>query len=123
MSTFPIYKQNKRTGMIIRFVDLTEGMVVERGTSSYSEGHKSNDWYPYTDEDTWKDCTLPIWLKENVKSLTESVESLDLFESLTLTNGFYKESIITKVPNGYVMTSHSGHQIFIKENTKEIIWK
>ena len=120
MSTFPIYKQSKKAGMIVQFVGLTKGVVVETGTSSYSVGHKSNDWYPYTDEDNWKDCSEE-WLRNNIKSCKDSVESLDLFDSLTLFNGFYKESTITKVPNGYVMTSHSGHQIFIKENTKEII--
>ena len=121
MSTFPIYKQSRRTGAVIRFVDLTEGTVVASGTSSDSIGYRSIDWNPYTDEDKWKDCAFPIWLGNNIKPCKDSVESLDLFESLTLSNGAYKESTITKVPNGYVMTSHSGHQIFIKENTKEII--
>lgn len=120
MGTFPIYKQSRKTGAVIQFVGLTEGEVVESGTSSDSIGYKSNDWYPYTNEDKWKDWT-PVWLRNNIKTCKDRVESLDLFESLTLSNGLYKESTITKVPNGYVMTSHSGHQIFIKENTKEII--
>ena len=63
--------------------------------------------------------TFPIY----TMSWKDRVESLDLFKSLILPNSLYKETIVTKVPNGYVMTSHSGHQIFIKENTKEIIWK
>lgn len=122
MSTFPIYKQSKITGMIVQFVGLNEGTVMETGTSSNPVGYKSNNWYhPYTDEDTWKDCPEEWLIRNNIKSCKDSVESLDLFDSLTLFNGFYKESTITKVPNGYVMTSHSGHQIFIKENTKEII--
>ena len=120
MSTFPLYKQSKNTGVIVQFVGLTEGMVVETGSSTYSLGYKSDDWYPCTDEELWKDCTEE-WFRNNIKTYKGSVESLDLFESLTLSNGVYKESIITKVPDGYVMTSHSGHQIFIKENTKEII--
>lgn len=120
MSTYPIYKQSKISDLIVQFVGPTEGVVMETGSSTYSLGFKSDDWYPYTDEDFWKDCSAE-WLRNNIKTCKGSVESLDLFESLTLSNGLYKESIITKVPNGYVMTSHSGHQIFIKENTKEII--
>lgn len=121
MSTFPIYKQSRQTGMIVKFVGISEGVVMETGSSSYLVGDKSNNWYPYTDESTWKDCSAEWLRRNNIKSYKGSVESLDLFESLTLSYGFYKESTITKVPNGYVMTSHSGHQIFIKENTKEIL--
>lgn len=120
MSTFPIYKQSKKSGMIVQFVGTSRCVVMETGSTSYSVGDKSDSRYPYTDKSVWKDCTAE-WLRNNVKTCKGSVESLDLFESLTLSNEFYKESIITKVPNGYVMTSHSGHQIFIKENTKEII--
>lgn len=120
MSTFPIYKQSKSSGLIVKFEGLTEGVVMDTGSSTYAIGFKSNGWFPYTDERLWKDCTAE-WLRNNIKTCKDRVESLDLFESQTLSNEFYKESIITKVPNGYVMTSHSGHQIFIKENTKEII--
>lgn len=120
MSTFPIYKQSRKSDMIVKFEGTTRGVVMETGFTLFSVGEKSDDWYPYTDKTVWKDCTAE-WLRNNIKTCKGSVESLDLFESLTLSNGFYKESIITKVPNGYVMTSHSGHQIFIKENTKEII--
>ena len=120
MSTFPIYKQSRRSDMIVKFEGTTRGVVMETGSSSYSVGDKSDIWYPYTDKTIWKDCSAE-WLRNNEKAFKDSVESLELFESLTLSSGFYKESTITKVPNGYVMTSHSGHQIFIKENTKEIL--
>ena len=120
MSTFPIYKQSRRSNMIVKFEGTTRGVVMETGSSSYSVGDKRDTWYPYTDKTVWKDCSAER-LRDNTESLKGSVESLELFESLTLSNGFYKESTITKVPNGYVMTSHSGHQIFIKENTKETL--
>lgn len=106
--------------MIVKFEGTTRGVVMETGSSSNSLGHKSDTWYPYTDKIVWKDCSAE-WLKDNIKSFKESVESLELFESLTLSSGFYKESTVTKVPNGYVMTSHSGNQLFIKENTKETL--
>lgn len=120
MSTFPIYKQSRRSNMIVKFEGTTRGVVMETGSSSYSVGHKSDTWYPYTDKTIWKDCSAER-LRDNETAFKDSVESLELFESLTLSSGFYKESTITKVPNGYVMTSHSGHQIFIKENTKETL--
>ena len=120
MDTYPIYKESIRTGMIVKFVGIERGVVMETGSSSYSVGDKRDTWYPYTDKVVWKDCSAER-LRDNTESLKGSPETLDLFESLTLSNGFYKESTITKVPNGYVMTSHSGHQIFIKENTKEIL--
>ena len=117
MSTFPIYKQSKITGAIIRFIGLTKGMVVESGISSNPLGYKSDDWYPYTDEDTWKDCSEE-WLSNNIKTCKGSEESLTLFQTLSMANS---SSTLTKVPNGYVMTSHSGHQIFIKETIKEVL--
>ena len=120
MSTFPIYKQSRRSNIIVKFEGTTRGVVMETGSSSYSVGEKKDSWYPYTDKTVWKDCSAER-LRDNTESLKGSPETLDLFESLTLSNGFYKESTITKVPNGYVMTSHSGHQLFIKENTKETL--
>ena len=53
-----------------------------------------------------------------VKSFEESVKSLAPFQTVSMDTS---SSTLTKVPDGYVMTSHSGHQIFIKETTKEII--
>lgn len=120
MDTYPIYKQSIRSNMIVKFGGTTQGVVMETGSSSSSVGLKSDTWYPYTDKTVWKDCSAE-WLRDNTESLKGNSETLDLFESLTLSNGFYKESTVTKVPNGYVMTSHSGHQIFIKENTKETL--
>lgn len=120
MSTYPIYKQSRMSNMIVKFEGTTRGVVMETGSSSYSVGDKRDTWYPYTDKTVWKDCSAER-LRDNTESLKGSPETLDLFDSLTLSNGFYKESTITKVPNGYVMTSHSGHQIFIKENTKETL--
>ena len=120
MDTYPIYKESRRSNMIVKFEGTTRGVVMETGSSSYSVGDKRDTWYPYTDKTVWKDCSAER-LRDNTESLKGNSETLDLFESLTLSNGFYKESTITKVPNGYVMTSHSGHQIFIKENTKETL--
>ena len=120
MSTYPIYKQSRMSNMLVKFEGTTRGVVMETGSSSYSVGDKRNTWYPYTDKTVWKDCSAER-LRDNTESLKGSPETLDLFDSLTLSNGFYKESTITKVPNGYVMTSHSGHQIFIKETTKETL--
>lgn len=106
--------------MIVKFVGIERGEVMEVGSSSYSVGHISDSWYRHTDKSVWKNCSAER-LRDNTESLKSSPETLDLFDSLILSNGFYKESTITKVPNGYVMTSHSGHQIFIKENTKETL--
>ena len=53
-----------------------------------------------------------------VTSFEESVKSLAPFQTVSMDNS---TSTLTKVPDGYVMTSHSGHQIFIKENTKDTL--
>ena len=119
MSTFPIYKQSKTSGVIVKFVSQTMGEVVDPGHSRYSRGHTTNGWASCTNNDVWKDCSGE-YLKENVKSFKQSIESLALFQTINIDNSF-KPSTLTKVPDGYVMTSHSGHQIFIKETTKEII--
>lgn len=118
MTTFPIYKQSKSTGTIVKFVGIEEGIVMDPGpSSSYSVGEGSDEWIPYTNKDTWKDCSAE-WLKDNIKSFKESVESLTLFQTISMNDS---SSTLTKVPSGHVLTSHSGHQIFIKENTKEIL--
>lgn len=117
MSTFPIYKQSIRSDMIVKFEGTTRGVVMETGSSSNSVGDKSDTWYPYTDKTIWKDCSAE-WLKDNIKSFKESVESLTLFQTISMNAS---SSTLTKVPGGYVITSHSGHQLFIKEDTKETL--
>ena len=118
MVTFPVYKQSKSTGTIVKFVGIEEGVVMEPGpSSSHSVGEKSDGWRPYTNKDTWKDCSAE-WLRNNIKSIKESVESLTLFQTISMNAS---SSTLTKVPGGYIITSHSGHQLFIKENTKEIL--
>ena len=114
MSTFPIYKQSKTSGVIVKFVSQTMGEVVDSGHSRYSRGHTTDSWASCTNNDVWKDCS-----EENVKSFKQSIESLALFQTINILGT--PSSTLTKVQDGYVMTSHSGHQIFIKETTKEII--
>ena len=118
MSTFPIYKQSKTSGVIVKFVSQTMGEVVDPGHSRYSRGHTTNGWASCTNNDVWKDCSGE-YLKENVKSFKQSIESLALFQTINILGT--PSSTLTKVPNGYVITSHSGHQLFIKENTKETL--
>lgn len=117
MSTFPIYKQSKTTGVIVKFVATNKGEVIDPGRSSYILGEMSGNWAPYTKKDVWQDCS-DEWLKENVKTFKEKVESLALFQTISMENS---SSTLTKVPAGYVMTSHSGHQLLIKEHTKEVL--
>ena len=117
MSTFPIYKQSRRSDMIVKFEGTTRGVVMETGSSSYSVGDKRDTFVPHTDQSVWENVPY-TWLESRVKIYTESIGSLTFFQTLPMENS---SSTLTKVPNGYVMTSHSGHQIFIKENTKETL--
>ena len=66
--------------------------------------------------------TAPKYLKNRESGvIVKTPDQLELFESLTIKIGRLKDSTITKVPNGYVMTSHSGHQLFIKDLLKETL--
>ena len=78
MSTFPIYKQSRRSDMIVKFEGTTRGVVMETGSTSHSVGHKSDTWYPYTDKTVWKDFSAER-LRDNIKSCKGSPETLDLF--------------------------------------------
>ena len=66
MDTYPIYKESIRTGMIVKFVGIERGVVMEVGSSSYSVGHISDSWYRHTDKTIWKDCAEEI-IQSHVK--------------------------------------------------------
>ena len=115
MSTFPMYRKGKVSKVVVKFIGLKEGYVVDAGSATYKVGSLHADWNPYT-----SDCWEP-YDYENSPQATKEItpETMELFFTLRLSGA--SSSTLTKVPNGYVMTSHSGHQIFIKENTKEIL--
>ena len=115
MSIFPVYRKGKISKTIVKFISPKEGYIVSAGsTDKYKAGYLHKDWNHYNDS-CWEPCEYDQTIKEIVP------ENMDLFTTILLEG--ITASTLTKVPNGYVMTSHSGHQIFIKENTKETLWK
>ena len=118
MSTYPKYMKSKASGLIVKFINITKGEVIDPGYADrYTIGEIKNTFLPHTDQSIWENVSH-TWLENSVKAYTESIESLTLFQTIPMENS---SSTLTKVPNGYVMTSNSGHQIFIKENTKETL--
>ena len=107
MSTFPIYRRGKVTKIVIKFVSLKTGYVVDSGTTYHKVGSLYADWNAYT-----HDCWEPYDYYEASQPLKLPHE-LELFETCTLASN----STLTRVPNGYVMTSTSGHQVLIPSNS------
>jgi len=50
---YPIYKESKSTGLIVKFTSLREGVVVYSDTN-WEMGKKSENWIEHTDAN-WKD--------------------------------------------------------------------
>ena len=113
MSTYPIYRNSKRTGTVVKFVDKYKGYVMEPGDARYNIGSLHDDWQPHT-ADCWEPCDY-----EATTVATRTPDQLELFETIRLTG--ISLSTLTKVPNGYVMTSSSGHQLFIKDLSKDLL--
>lgn len=120
MSTYPLYRKSKRTGTVVKFVDKNKGYVVEPGDARYNIGSLHDDWQPHT-----ANCWEPYDYVDSGDSTTTTTtkpktpDQLELFESTIIKINTLKDSTITKVPNGYVMTSSSGHQLFIKDLSKD----
>ena len=118
MSTYPKYMKSKASGLIVKFINITKGEVIDPGYADrYTIGEIKNTFLPHTAQSIWEEVS-DIWIENNVKSFEQTLESLTLFQTIPMENS---SSTLTKVPGGCVMTSHSGHQIFIKENTKETL--
>lgn len=111
MSTFPIYRKGKISKVVVRFIGLKEGYVVDAGNTTYKVGSLHADWNPYIN-----DCWAP-YDYESLPQATEEItpETMDLFATIRLAG--ISSSTLTKVPNGYVMTSTSGHQVLIPSNS------
>lgn len=108
--------KSRTSGVVVRFDSMDTGEVVDKGKSNYEIGYTTR-WNSLTDISTWEDCTEEVIRLSRAK-YTEKIKDLDLFQS---TNILGSSHTLTRVPNGYVMTSHSGHQLFIKDSTKEIL--
>lgn len=102
----PVYRKSKSTGAIIKFVAPKEGYVVDPGRSHHTVGSLRTDWNSYN-----HDCWEPYEFTATTSPKTP--DQLVLFE----TTDINPTTAITKVPNGYVMTSHSGHQVLIPTNS------
>jgi len=51
---YPIFKKRTATGLTVKFVALTEGVVVEQ-CGHWMFGEKSDSWTEHTDSDIWED--------------------------------------------------------------------
>lgn len=112
ISVYPIYKiSTDNSKVVVKFVDRNKGYIIDPGTSDYEIGSLHNDWQPHT-ADYWSPYN---YAEQSVA--TRTPDQLELFETIRLTG--ISLSTLTKVPNGYVMTSHSGHQLFIKDLLKD----
>lgn len=108
--------KSRSSGVVVRFDSMNTGEVVDKGKSNYIVGY-TDRWNSFTDSSTWEDYTEE-WIRLSRTIYAEKVRDLDLFQSINILGSSHT---LTRVPNGYVMTSHSGHQLFIKDSTKEIL--
>ena len=118
--TYPIYRKSKRTGTVVKFVAKNKGYVMKPGDAMYNIGSLHDDWQPHT-----ADCWKPYDYVDSGDTTTTTTtkpktpDQLELFETTSIKINSLKDTSITRVPNGYVMTSSSGHQLFIKDLSKE----
>ena len=103
---YPIYRRGKATKIVVKFIRIKTGYVVESGNTHHIVGTLHTDWLPHT-----HDCWEPYDYESTTNSKTP--DQLVLFETTNINS----TTTITKVPNGYVMTSHSGHQVLIPTNS------
>ena len=104
MDVFPLYRKGTQSGVVVKFIAPKSGYVVKPGSTTYKIGTLHTDWSSYNEY---------CWEHYNYEStVPKSPDKLELFETTSLNSS----TNITKVPNGYVMTSHSGHQILIPSN-------
>lgn len=106
---YPLYKRSKSNGAVVMFTGISTGTVLHVGRSSYTVGYSSSIWGSHTNSSIWEDYKLSPEELPNP-------EKLSLFESVLVEATRY-----TRVPGGYVLTSHSGHQLFVKEAKKETL--
>lgn len=123
--TYPIYRKSKSSGMIVKFMGIKMGYVIDPGTSDNETGSLHTDWRHYN-ADCWKPydyvdsgaiTTATVDIAKITK--TKTPDQLELFETTSIKISSLKDTSITRVPNGYVMTSSSGHQLFIKDLSKD----
>ena len=103
METFPIYRKGSVSETVVKFIGIKEGYVIDAGKTTYTVGSLHADWRP---------CTDVCWVPYDYHKAFQPHE-LELFETYTLASN----STLTRVPNGYVMTSTSGHQVLIPSNS------
>ena len=61
---YPIYKKSKYTNRIIKFVDITKGIVVrESFGTDYTGPYSWSDWPKHTDTDIWANT----YFREKIK--------------------------------------------------------
>lgn len=111
-TTYPIYRKGRKSGVIVKFIGIKEGYVMDQGSSGNKVGSLHKDWNPYNHP-----CWEPYTYTGSDITPCKTPDTLELFETTQLN----QTATITKVPNGYVMTSHSGHQLFIKDTPKETL--
>ena len=114
MSTFfPVYRIASHNKVIVKFIDHDTGYVLDPGNSNYKVGSLHTDWAHYNES-----CWAP-YDYANSDTPTKTPDQLELFETTSIKISSLKDTSITRVPNGYVMTSSSGHQLFIKDLSKD----
>ena len=114
---FPVYRIARHNKVIVKFIDNNTGYVLDPGNSNYKGGNLHTDWAHYNDP-----CWAPYDYEATTTTTTtttRTIDQLELFETVRLTG--ISLSTLTKVPNGYVMTSSSGHQLFIKDLSKDAL--
>ena len=56
---YPMWFKSKTNGLVIKFVGLQSGTVVEEGKTSYKKGENKDFWLPHTDNEHWEEIEEP----------------------------------------------------------------
>lgn len=75
---YPIYKEAiDNSGLVVKFLSLTQGEVVERGNTCYTVGQIHNYWYEHTKDSFWQDWTPIAKSKPTIHCLAYDAKRFD----------------------------------------------
>lgn len=116
---YPIYKKaNDDSGLIVKFLSLTQGEVVECGNTYYTVGQINNDWYVHTKDSLWQDWTPPTETTE-----VEPEHIYPIYKKATSDSMVVK---FTSIDQGEVVVKGSwpvGASVLRKNHTDKQAWE
>lgn len=75
--TYPIYKQFKATGLVVKFNEINSGEVILAGATNWGIGEIFSGWVEHTNSDVWQDWTPITKSKPTIHCLAYDAKRFD----------------------------------------------